>query len=68
MSEQFPDIDWAGAWNELRGYVQEATVDGMPFQASNMLAYMDELRDRMRAPVKEWLQRLAADGTGEEAI
>lgn len=43
----------AGAWTELRGYVQNATTDGGEIEAARMLAYMDELRKRALSPVAE---------------
>jgi hypothetical protein len=57
-----PAARYAAAWTELRGYVQAAVDDGGTIDAAILLGYMDELRQRAVAPVREWARR-AASGT-----
>ncbi|MFJ7269383.1 hypothetical protein ACIQV3_22525 [Streptomyces sp. NPDC099050] len=57
-----PVADYASAWTELTGYVQEAVDDGGTIAPADLLAYMSELRGKALAPAREWMRRM----TGED--
>ncbi|MCB5168028.1 hypothetical protein LG634_24775 [Streptomyces bambusae] len=59
-----PTADYASAWTELTGYVQEAVDDGGTITPADLLAYMTELRGKALAEVREWTRRMAAGGEG----
>jgi hypothetical protein len=62
----YPSADYASAWTELRGYVQQADDDGGQINPVDLLTYMDELKQRALAPVGDWLKSMIAAGpTGE---
>ncbi len=52
------------AWTELRGYVGEAVRDGKPVDAVHLASYMDELRRRSHAPIREALKAFHAPEDG----
>lgn len=54
-----PAPDYASAWTELTGYVQEAVNDGGAITSADLLAYMAELRKNATAPGREWIRRVA---------
>lgn len=58
LDPAMPLPDYASAWTELRGYVQEAVVDGEPLNAGALLDYVDELKRRALAPGRDWLKNL----------
>lgn len=56
-----PTTDYASAWTELTGYVQEAVDDGGTITPADLLAYMQELRRKALAPAREWMRRMVDD-------
>ncbi|MFB6805427.1 hypothetical protein [Streptomyces sp. NPDC056387] len=59
-----PTTDYASAWTELTGYVQEAVDDGGTITPADLLAYMTELRGQALAPAREWMRRMTGEGAG----
>lgn len=53
-----PAADYGSAWTELRGYVAQALADGGLINPVDLLPYMDELRHRALAPVRDWMSKL----------
>jgi hypothetical protein len=60
VADSAPRADWSGSWAELTGYVRQAAEDGTPIDAAAMAAYLDELKHRAMAPVREWMDALTA--------
>lgn len=54
--------DYASAWAELTGYVQQAQEDGHPINADALMQYMTELKRRVLAPTREALAKILKGG------
>ena len=57
-----PPADFGSVWPELRGYVQEAVDDGGQINPVDLLAYLDELKRKAMAPVRDWMKSVTGDG------
>lgn len=52
---RWPQDEFAAAWTELTGYVQQAVDDGGAIKPADLMAYMAELKRTALAPVREWM-------------
>jgi hypothetical protein len=59
-----PPADLGSVWPELRGYVQQAADDGSQINPQDLLPYMDELKRRAMAPVRDWMNSMTEPGNG----
>lgn len=58
--------NYASAWAELTGYVQQAADDGESIAPTDLLPYMRELRRGALAPVREWMNSITPIDPGAE--
>jgi len=56
-----PQAGWGGAWMELRSYVDQAREDGKPVRAEALADFMDELKRKALAPVRDWMDRIRGE-------
>lgn len=61
-----PAADYASAWTELVGYVQEAVNDGGQIDPEHLAGYMRELRRNALAPAREWIDRIVQQRDGSQ--
>jgi hypothetical protein len=61
IANPIPYADFASPWVELRGYVQQAEDDKDQINPVDLLTYMDELKRRALAPVREWITKTRGD-------
>jgi hypothetical protein len=59
-----PSADFGAVWPELRGYVQEAVHDRGQINPQDLLAYLDELKHKAMAPVRDWMNGVAKSDRG----
>jgi putative alpha-1,2-mannosidase len=59
-----PRPNWADAWDELTGFVNEAVADGGTIDPDHMQAYMRELKHNAFAEVHAWINERKGPNLG----
>lgn len=62
--DAYPHGEYGAAWAELTGYVQQAQGDGTLINPVDLLTYMDELKRKATAPVRDWINEIRAKTPG----
>ncbi|MGW3196278.1 hypothetical protein ACWDBD_17165 [Streptomyces sp. NPDC001118] len=60
-----PTPDYASAWADLSGYVDQAVEDGKPIDPKILRAYMQQLRRKAMNPPRDWRAGILARRIGE---
>jgi hypothetical protein len=63
-----PPADYATAWAELTGYVQQARDDGGQIDPERLLVYMRELRHNALAAGREWINQRTGSPNGGASV